>query len=322
MTRLRHVGRAIMSAVIPDPLLLINYASARRHLEALQAGFQAEPSFLSKAGGVGTDSIRRWANWTHDRVIVPPAVEPADLVRGWRGGRAESMSIPELRDLVHFERWERVSVEIQDIKGLSASKSDLRTFESLDDMADRQCAGLLQSNGDDRLHLARLMSHSESRIFHDASEEVVRHGWDGRLMLSNAGGSHHFTAARRLAGRIGRQVWCEVSLRTETLDPAAVAGLRKHYHIVAVPTRLDGPLHDVAMSTGAAYYRLPMPRPDVRLQAIFLPRDNPASGRLAGQLIAAGAPDVLKALEDGLKLQASLQSIDELVRVPERAPCP
>ncbi len=322
LTRLRHAGRVLLSGVFPDPLLLANYSAARRRIDELHSALKSEPVVLTGSVGVGIAGIRRWRSWTEDHVMVPPAVEPADVLRGWRGGMPDAIRIPALRDLVHVEHHGRARFEIQAVEGLASSKSDLRAFACLDDMADQQCQELMRSHGDDHSHLTRLMAHQESRVFHGGTDELVRYGWDGRIMLSNSGGSHHFVAARRLAGRMDQQVWCEAPVRTENLVPAAVAALRKHYHIVAVPIRLENAIHDVAMLTGAAYYKRPMPRPDVRQEALFLPRDIPSSVHLAEQLLAAGAPNVVHIMEQGLTLQADLQPINSPDEPPRSAPQP
>ena len=302
--------------------MLVDYTLARRQQEALRAAVSMAPAVLADPLGIGMAGVRRWSVWTQDRVRVAPMQEPADLLRGWKAGRPATAHVPALRALVRIDRVPQARVEIQDITGLGASKSDLAGFDTLDQMADLKCAALLAPQADPYGQLVKLMSHQESKIFHGSGDELVRYGWDRRILLDNDGGSHHFAAARRLAGQLGEMVWCDAPMRVESLDAASVAAIGAEFEVVAVERAHVGLVHDAASAVGATYFTLPMPSPDGALEAVFLPRASPPAMRLAALVRSAGAPDVVEVLERGAADSFRPESVasDALQKKPSPRP--
>jgi len=106
-------------------------------------------------------------------------------------------------EIISCEVEENYQTEIQKVEGLSASKSDLSKFESLDELVETNSREMIDSI------LQQNLRHSEIRIIHMKGIDCfVTYSWDSksRLFLSNSGGSHHFSAARYIASRIDEKV--------------------------------------------------------------------------------------------------------------------
>src|SRR3546814_4338531 len=107
--------------------------------------------------------------------------------------------------------------------------------------------------------LRRNLAHNEIRILDKNSKAdfFVRHTWDGRVFLANSGGSHHFAAARLIAGELGDKVPLNGLLYTRYLDervirseehtselqshmriPYAAFGFNKNHYVLTTQTIL------------------------------------------------------------------------------------
>lgn len=213
------------------------------------------------------------------------------------GHRAVStrIDVPELADLI-TARESIEDVDIRDVGLLSASKSPLGQYTSLCDFARERCASLLGS--ETREAIEGLLAHSEIRIgLTRASDVMQRASWDGRIELSNAGGSHHFAAAHLLAHRLGvaRRVRCRFVYLG--VNPSTLHRLMDRFSVFLVPHTYVGPPWVVALQAlGVTWYWLDAPPPLWAYRLLLFPQDNPRSCVAARCLDDAGFPWLTDAL--------------------------
>ncbi|HCF2896160.1 TPA: hypothetical protein NID31_006287, partial [Pseudomonas aeruginosa] len=137
---------------------------------------------------------------------------------------------------------------------------------------------------------------SEIRILHreDPSDHFACYRWDGRLFLMNSGGSHHFAAARYIASRLRHSVPLQGRLKVYGLNSASVGSLARDFEIFALRDDPAGYMafHDAMRAYGAAYLHRRLPRPYDDCRAVFLPRGDVRSLRVAAVLQELGFFDL------------------------------
>jgi hypothetical protein len=267
------------------------------HAQALQVPLESAPQ------GLFLGSVPRWHEWGQARQGQGDSFQAGE-VWGWQrvrhfGWRAHRRVLPDLAGFGSCTRTPRWQCELQDVVGLQASKSELAKFDSLDALAQQGARSHISEIS--RSRLSALLAHRDLRFLRQpkASEHLVRHLWDGRLFLANAGGTQRFAAARYIAGRIGLAVPLGAELRRCSIEPLAVSGLRRGFELFAVSTRepaLAAGLHEALRRLRAPYCATPLPAPYTDAQALFLPREDKRSMAAAAELRAAGLPDLGKHL--------------------------
>lgn len=162
----------------------------------------------------------------------------AGVVMGWgaKDGRYACVSRPvsaleSLGYRIELESW---TCDLQDVIGLAASKSRLEEYESLDRMIEANRPGLLKDLSEGRIE--ELLSHSGVRVGRPGARDYLSLNLtDGRLMLMNVDGSHHFAAARYVAARLQRNRPIVAPLRAYGIDEEAVNALRKEFEMIVIP---------------------------------------------------------------------------------------
>lgn len=233
--------------------------------------------------------------WRNNRVVL----------RGWvprRGGWMEPVGIerPEYTAIGRETKIDDWACEIQDVEGLGASKSDLTGFDSLDSMVQRNSPEMIDEIAPAKLQTN--LAHGEIRIIHQAntSDCFIRHDWDGRVFLSNSGGSHHFAAARLIARLLGQKVPLRGRLYQRGVNAAPVAALTRDYAMFVVTNDL---LVMHAFSEAMEGYRAPwfshkLPGQLGDVRAVLLPRQDERAMRVAQLLQSAGAANFCRLLAD------------------------
>jgi hypothetical protein len=200
---------------------------------------------------------------------------------------------PEYAQIGQCRKEENSVCDITDVAGFSASKSDLQTFRSTDEMVETNSREMI-----DEITLAKLarnLAHREIRIIHaPGSDRFERYAWDGRRFLINSGGSHHFAAAKYIAARLNEPVPLRGTLHTYSLNAVAIASLRRDFEMFAISD--DAPVsvgfHDAMEAFRATWLWHPMPRPFTDAKAILLPRNERRSMQVAALLRQAGVADL------------------------------
>lgn len=275
---------------------------------SLRAGWR-EPAAV-----VAASSVVDWHDWGDAPALHWPRRKRGTL-SGWRYQAGHYSSIQVHRP--EFEHFGRCAVtdlwqcDIQTVVGLAASKSELRNFVSLDDMVEANSRKMIDEISDAALQ--RNLAHDEIRILHreSNSDHFARHLWDGRVFLINSGGSHHFAAARYIAARLGRSVPLRGALRTYSLDPEAVLGLRRDFELFAVSDDAvaSNGFHDAMRAFKASYLWQHLPRPHDTARAVLLPRSEARSAKIAQVLREAGMFDLGAFLGRLVEKQCAMEQV-------------
>ncbi|WP_159252296.1 DUF6685 family protein (plasmid) [Xanthomonas campestris pv. passiflorae] len=285
---IRAALNALITDVTGEPLALRELLSKGLH----SRGDLPEPERSAAEG-----RVVRWNDWASHSALDWPRL-PAATLQGWTQRRdgyvSQTMRIPELAALGISVVVNEYTLDLCDIEGFSSSKSDLHEYPSVEDFAQQRCPDWISDVSHESLR--KLLAHDEIRVLHSQhhTDHFSQYGWDGRVFLSNAGGSHHTAAAQYVANRLQADVPMSAPLRVYLLNVAAVDAIAARYEMFAVPevALFQVPFHDALKATGAAYlwHRMPAPYQDQR--AVFLPRENSRSLAAAAELRAAGAPDL------------------------------
>lgn len=224
-------------------------------------------------------------------------------VRGWtksRGGHYESAEYQcqALADLGQCNSIESYELDIAQVGGLGASKSDLDDHGSMASFAEACCSHLIEPLTEEQLQ--KNLSWSEVRIMRPGGgDHFSRYGWDGRIFLNNSGGSHHFAAAQYIACKLRRKVPLVGKLYDYSLNKQAVDALGREFEVFALPDKkpaVANAFHDGMASFGATYYRLPLPRSLPHVRAILLPKSEDRCRQVAAMFREAGLFDFAGAL--------------------------
>lgn len=227
---------------------------------------------------VGLESIVNWHRW--EGVSVRHTSRNVGELFGWRSSHGHYGSFhlirAELKNLVHREVINSWVCDIQDVTGLSSSKSDLNEFTDLDAMVVVNSKEMI-----DEISVSKLrqnLAHDEIRILNrdDPSDYFQRHLWDGRTFLMNDGGSHHFAAARYIAARIQHPVPLQGKLHAYSINPLALSSLLKDFDIFAIActANLYKDFLDSMEAFSSTFLWCSLPRPFQEEKAIFLPKNK------------------------------------------------
>ena len=243
---------------------------------------------------IASSSVVPWHRWGEPSVFRWPR-RAAGQVVGWSSSTGNTET--NLPALANFGEQRVVTLwtcEIQDVQGLSNSKSNLFAFKTLDEFIERDSPNLIDTISATNLH--ENLAHNEIRIIHHdkTSDHFARYLWDGRVLLMNDGGSHHFAAARYIAARIRQQVPLRGRLYTYAINEGSVDDLRRDYELFLIPDEpaIANAFHDVMRSLKATYFWHEMPRAHDKTKAILLPRKEARSMRVAHELRKAGLFDL------------------------------
>lgn len=228
---------------------------------------------------------------------------------GWRqsGSYYESFQINrDCLEIGQHEVFEDWTCDIQDVHGFSASKSDLADFTSTDEMVETNSREMISEISPERL--TKNLAHSEIRIIHDpkTTDHFAHYRWDGRIFLMNSGGSHHFAAAKYIAARLGQPVPLRGKLHVHSLNPSAIAALRRSFDLFAISDEPEvvNAFHKAMQAFRATWFQHYLPRPYANASAVLLPKAEPRSMRVSEALRQAGVLDLGLHLSDLCAAQA------------------
>jgi hypothetical protein len=273
------------------PAPLKDWASS---LSAEQKAFDLPLTSASVRSG----AVIRWGDLGKDS-RNPVGHPPFDLCGHGRNAQGQYTGLrthsPELAQwlIVTTQEW---TGDIGDIKGLSSSKSDLDAHATLSDFAQARCAGLLA-----RPSVETLQANLDWPEVNLTRASLVQSNWDGRVLMENAGGSHHFAAAQEIASQLGQPVPVSGKLQTVQINPAALAGLRQKYEmfIVSDDPLVKHGLFNALADSKISHFQLPMPStPAGQSTAVLLPRHEPAAMRAAALLRREGFTDLGVVLDE------------------------
>jgi hypothetical protein len=266
--------------------------------------FSKRPMVLTSSS-IRTADVVRWdrlGEYAH----AQERGEERGVLRGWAPGAGRSytattQSNKEIINLVSETTTKGWTCDLQDVQGLSSSKSDLSSHSTMESFATQNCLGLLDQPSAEAV--AKNIHWNEVRI-HDLEgpDHFCRYDWDGRVFLVNSGGSHHFAAAHQMAREIDQAVPLIGKLKTYGFNQQSVASLRQKFEVFAVPSDpvQKNDFWEAMKEAGAAYSFFPLPTQmgSNQLEAVLLPRENTQSMKVAKILSTAGFWNVGQTLSE------------------------
>ena len=241
----------------------------------------------------------------------------AGEITGWcySEGRYSGYRVKR-KEFIEFGSCERIETwqcDIQDVVGLSASKSPLQDFESLDRMVETRSREMIEPIT--REKLSENLAWGEIRILNrkNSSDYFTRYSWDGRVFLMNDGGSHHFSAARYISSRLNVPVPLSGQLRIYSINENAVISLKRDFEMFVVgwTDAISMAFLEAMKSFCAAYLwqYLPPPYQAQEQRVILLPKSDSRSMKVASVLHQAGFFDLSKHLDKLIDRQVELSNI-------------
>ncbi|WP_348273413.1 DUF6685 family protein [Halopseudomonas sp. SMJS2] len=208
-------------------------------------------------------------------------------------GNGGEVVLDMIRGLVSVQEFANWTCDITEVSGLGAAKSPLERYLTMDAFAESCCAEFIHPLTESRLR--ENLAHNQVRILRDEGNDYfVQHDWDGRVFLANDGGAHHFAAAQYVARRLSIPVPLKAKLYRHRINPVAVKRLRVAYEIFAIPTGLS--LSERCWAglrrVGANSHLMQLPSQHASHHAIFLPRCNARSQRVANAMREGGLTDL------------------------------
>ena len=199
-----------------------------------------------------SDSVIFWQNW-HSVDYNKAKGE----LNGFNNDNGHYSCFSEVvNELLNFttckiiENWQ---CDIQEIVGLSCSKSTLKDFATLDQMVETNSQEMITPVTIDKLH--QNLEHREIRIIHNENtdDHFVQYMWDGRLFLINAGGSHHFAAARYIANRLNISVSLSGKLYIYSINEQSVISLCNKYEMFIINVKYLLHFHEIMRNFRVSY---------------------------------------------------------------------
>lgn len=307
---IRGALKSLIADVTGTPLALRELLAKGVHMPRIE---EPEPS-------TAEGRIVKWHEWGNHSALEWPRMAPGKL-RGWGkrrdGYESQIVRVPELASLGAVHIQPEHTLDLREIDGFAASKSDLHEYRTVEEFAERRCPDWIADVS--HAQLQKLLSHGEIRVLHAEhhNDHFSQYGWDGRMFLSNAGGSHHAAAAQHVAKRLSADVPLQAPLRVYTLNEAALGTLTGQYEMFAVPDNasFQCDFHDALKAVGAPYFWHRMPAPYHDQRAVFLPRDNPRSMAVAEEMRSAGVADLGQHLIELVQRQQELR-FNRTLRAP------
>lgn len=257
---------------------------------SLQNFFEQNKKFIIKqlnenTKNVALSSVTRWHDWQDIDSYYSHC--SYGVAKGWvyknRRYQFRELRLDEFKFFGICETIENWECEIQDITGLSASKSELRNFSSLDEMVETNSKEMIFPINHEKLE--QNLNWREVRIFHkNSSDSLVTHAWDKRIFLANSGGSHHFASARYQAKRLNKKIPIKGKLKSYRINENSVDSLIKQFEMFVIPNHHDFThnFHELMEFFKVDYFIRYLPEPYKHNYCVLLlPRGNKYSMKTA-----------------------------------------
>lgn len=267
--------------------LMGNPARVSRALEHVQPPADDD---LRAPANIHAWDVPQWQRLNDD---VPTPGHAANDMQGHPAGASRHQMLAGLIDkTVHTE-----AIDIREVGVLAASKSNLKAFATLGQLATKKASHLLETVNNEAIE--DNLAHHEVRIMRppERSPDYFQSAeWDGRVQLHNDGGSHHFAAAHWLACKLDYSRCIRARHVRYTVNRQRLHSLTDHYQINVMPDYQHQVVDDALARLEAPWYWLHTARPLVGYMLIFLPRDNKRSAAAARAFEDARFPTLTDAL--------------------------
>jgi hypothetical protein len=286
---LRRTAKNIVDWVLE----VFGYPSTLRNFLSTNHGFNQPLAKYAKT--IASNDVVKWSEFGK-----PPYGHGTVQLKGWTYSpeslhkygetRRELTALQHLITTQLIKNWE---CEIQDVGGFSSSQSTLSEFKTTAAMVEHDSKEMIDEITQEKLD--ENLAHGQIRIIHEPGHDYFQTWtWDGRVFLMNSGGSHHFAAAQYIAVRIGVRVPLQGEYHIQSINQIALADLRREFDIFVMSSIMapKNGFHDALKAIQATYYWRDLPFPYHKQSAVFLPKTEKKSLRVAQILRAAGFQDL------------------------------
>lgn len=220
--------------------------------------------------------VIKWQEWTSKGIST----------YAFERSRRFNFDVKELDNLTDCKIDKKYNLDIQDVEGLYASKSNLDEFSSLDEMVETNSKEMIDSITQEKLD--ENLAHKDIRIIHNPTHDSFRtYGWDKRIFLINSGGSHHFAATRYIASRIGVTVALQGELKTYSINKNKVKNLLNKFNIFLFAKDQDCKYYEFNHTMQifkVDFLQKQLPYPYHNQIATFIPRGEPRADKVSSVL--------------------------------------
>lgn len=125
----------------------------------------------------------------------------------------------------------KIKYDIQNINDVSSSKSRLEDFQDLNDVVQKNSKDLIHPINEEKLK--ENFNYERSIIFHNKGD-VIFTPFNNRIQWINSDGSHHFMAARYIAGELNRKIEIECTTIVKFLNSEYINSFLEKYSIFLI----------------------------------------------------------------------------------------
>ena len=253
----------------------------KRLVERLTIWLFAHPNFgctpCKPAQSADYHSLVRWENW--------PSLNDGGSISAynwwsWSERGYQMTYLPtDIKPICTSKVISIWSGDIVEIDGLSASKSPLDKYKDLDIFAEKHCSSLIFPTSSDQLELC--LKHTGVKITPNNGAEFITAEWDNRLFLINYDGSHHFSAARYIAKKLGTPVQIGGNLNIIEFNRDEVDNLLNTYIFFAINELLIDDWRLIAMDLKLSFGLMPPPRPMSNFKILVIHRNDASASAVA-----------------------------------------
>lgn len=144
---------------------------------------------------IWSPSVAKWELWSRNLDYQPLPIEYWEFSTEEHRHYKKSIHIGALGNLIKCEIIENGTLDIKEIKGIAASKSDSYFFSSIEKFATVRCQKFIGSGQSESLH-----KNMKWREIWQHNLKFMDKSWsDHSPFWMNSGGSHHFAAAHYIA---------------------------------------------------------------------------------------------------------------------------
>jgi hypothetical protein len=286
---LRFVARAVGDS-LGMPTSAQQFVNS--HQDILRVPLQSPPR------SVAGDRLVWWDRWPYSYRLSSSYPHGTIQYRAGRGG-GDFVPLDSLKNFTTETVTEKWSCDIRDIDGITASRSHLHNFTTLDELAEKDFPTYLSPLTVEQVDdlLGKNSFYSEVRNITNeetSSARFHRCMWDnGRIYLMNHTDMHPLIAARYIAGRLGQRITLHGTLHTCRINVEAAQSLIDAFDIYTMQS--PQPFVDFlemmrVFDAPFGFYGVPYGLGvDVeKANLILLPRDNKRSMRVSSVLRDAG----------------------------------
>lgn len=224
---------------------------------------------LSIPNDVSSSSVIKWHEWLKASIYD----EHHYMLRN--RNNFKNIKSKELDSLI-FKEESNNEIEIQDINSLSASKSDLRLYNSLDEAAPKISHEHIGQMSEKDLNSC--LDHLYKRAWKDDYISLNHYSWYGKNYLwDNGDGSHHFVAARYITKHINKKIYKKARIIKYTVDAKALRCFLAENNMFLFSEK-EYRLDEILKNFGCLFGYLPLPSPlneyNPNTQILILPNNN------------------------------------------------